>query len=391
MRKLIFSSFAMALLLLGCAKVEVSDTNKNAPGVIAFGSSYVGKATKATDATTATMQAATPGFYVYSYGTDGNIEAAISVGSAVMTNLAVSYNAPDWTYSGTPHYWPNVTNYKLHFFAYANATVSDWTNLLYSAGIVYPTFKYTCPQTYNAQTDLLFTSAYNKNEYVTKQKVQMEFKHALTKINFAGRTAASGYYTEITSISLLNVNQVGKFTYSEDVQEGDWSDVGTPYGSDVVYPIKTDVKVVYDAGIFFTNFRETNASLMLIPKNAATVKIKVEFVMYNASEQPISGTIVKYADIDASTAWTVGKNICYNLIFDPADLTGEYKKDENGYLLDAGGIQIEDEDGNPVTDPNDPKLVSPEKEKLVFIGTTPIEFEATVSAWDAETGVGGLW
>ncbi len=321
MKKIIFSCVAVATFALGCSKIEITDTNKDAPGAINF-TNYIGNVTKATDVTTPLALAGIGGFKVYGYATDKALASATTV-SLLMNNISVisADDGVNWTY--TPiQYWPVDSDNKVQFFIYANPASGALTNWSALTTSVKPSFDYTSPASSADQKDLLYASAYNENKHGTTDKVDLTFKHALTRINFAARTNKEGVHAKISSITLANVYEEGTFTYGAGNSTGSWSGVNTAFTNPITYPIKTTENVAYHSIDFAKNFQESNASLMLIPSNNSTITLQIKFTLYNTANQAITAEITKNATIDgSSSAWEIGKNICYNLILDDSSLT----------------------------------------------------------------------
>ena len=69
-----------------------------------------------------------------------------------MTDVKVTYSAPDWSLTGGTYYWPMTDN--LQFFAYGNPGTGALTYNQPAAGAIYPSITYTVADV-AAQTDLV--------------------------------------------------------------------------------------------------------------------------------------------------------------------------------------------------------------------------------------------
>lgn len=238
-RKLFLGLAALAALTItSCQKdLVINQIPEEQP--IGFGT-YVGRdaQTKASVVTTETMK--TEGFGVFAYYTAQNNFASTDTPN-FMYNQNVSWDETNgvWTYSPVK-YWPNNTNDKISFFAYApydeNSTTNNNTYLnlseLTATGV--PTVTYTVDTDVDNHIDVLFADNSNKQN-LTKQtvgeKINFEFKHALSRVGFTAQaivdnvTDASNSLANGTSIKINSITLNGNFYKSGtlDLSNGNWT------------------------------------------------------------------------------------------------------------------------------------------------------------------------
>ena len=198
MRKAIFTTLAAgAIILAGCTKTEVTEVSDSR--AISF-SNHVTNAVKSIDQ----LEDLTT-FYVYGAHTDGQ----------VFNGDAVSYSNGEWTYNPT-RYWDGTKSaYKFAAYTDDNKTVSN-VAFDYNRGHLTIT-DYTVNNSPTDGSDLLYAVGYDGADYVfdgtARSKVQLEFKHILSKVTFNFSKAAdlNGVEIEVSNIT-INADNKGTFT-----------------------------------------------------------------------------------------------------------------------------------------------------------------------------------
>lgn len=178
MKRYIFTAFALAAVVIGCTKSSIVDVPEVQNTPITF-ETYTGKTpvTKATEVNTAILQESTkaaPGFQVKAF--------LPSDGTNPHMNEPVWYNTntSGWEYEGTA-YWPN--DGKLNFVAYGlNATINFGDSETEGT--------YTVSSTVSEQEDLIVAVPQNTQAMPSEGKVELNFKHLLTRIGFTLKTTA---------------------------------------------------------------------------------------------------------------------------------------------------------------------------------------------------------
>lgn len=162
--------------------------------------------------TTSTLES--DGFGVYAYYTKSNDFSSIGeINGLVFNNRHFSYNSSssEWEQTGKAEFWPTATGDKLTFFAYA--PWSEWHNKIDVSGNV-PSIQYDnyvaqdlSVSELEKQRDILWgtntAGMAHKNvaatSYSTEGTVDMHFRHAVAKVNFAVRGSLSGENRNVIS------------------------------------------------------------------------------------------------------------------------------------------------------------------------------------------------
>lgn len=131
----------------------------------------------------------TQGFGVLAYntGTDTWPSQDNTYTPDFMYNQEVTYDDDEsnsWTYSPTK-YWPNETNNKISFFAYAPYDDSDENGITLSSNSTQgdPTLTYTLDDDIAKHVDVCFAVA-QKDKEKTAADINFAFYHALAKVGF---------------------------------------------------------------------------------------------------------------------------------------------------------------------------------------------------------------
>lgn len=222
-KSLVLLTAVTALALTSCSNDEVIDSQS--PMAIGF-DSYVGKTTRATDASKTNMQ------YINVYGYIGDATPV-----KVFDGTQVNYTNAQWTYSPL-QYWIAGKNY---FFTAVGSPVAQGNR------------KYT--YTWAADADLpsatagfcgtgtisMDNAAANGNEdvvyaYATKPtpetitkdpgKVEFVFHHALSRVRFTFHNAmeSSSYSINVKDVSIVNAFSNGNLTLGAETPE--WTNQG---------------------------------------------------------------------------------------------------------------------------------------------------------------------
>ena len=180
----------------------------------------------------------------------------------------------DWTYSPVK-YWPNNTNDRIKFFAYAPYNANGIT-LSGNTSTGYPTIEYKASTDITNQPDLMVAQL---GPLSKGSAVDFDFKHVLAKVQFSGDGTK-----EIKSIKIKNIKSKETLKFDGSTKEGySWTNQGTP--SDIT---------------------STNDYLFMIPQDASGKKVEVTF------EDGSSANLT----LPANHTWMAGKayNYQYQLI-----------------------------------------------------------------------------
>lgn len=312
-KKIFLAAMAMTVMA-ACNNDEV---NESIDAPIAF-DTYVGKQTRASQTTIDNLDA----FGIYAYVTANSP-------FQLMDNEKISKNESAWTYSNIK-YWPE--NDKVDFFAYAPYKAS-WTN--YSSAE--KAFSYSVPAEASAQEDLIAATAFGKDKTSNGGKVNLVFKHLLSRIGFSA-TLDKDYAPATVTVTGLEVLYKGgtidsqsKFTFagsgdSGDNEAGTWAtsaDTQLPDGATSGELISKDVVMTTSAQSLNT-FNEpataTDTYLMLLPQQveANDIQAKITYTITYTNPDAVV-TNVKTIDLPA-VAWIMGKAYTYNFVISQSEI-----------------------------------------------------------------------
>lgn len=156
-------------------------------------------------------------FFVEAYQTPNMAAGLAGINALGFMQAPVYLSGASWTYAPKKYYPTNGD--MVNFYAYHPIKDINLTGLTAAAGVV--SFTYTVPvkqDENNTSTDLLVSAALqNVSNGSSTTPVAFTFDHALSSATFSARnTNAAGselVYT-IESISLVGVDNTGKFTYN---------------------------------------------------------------------------------------------------------------------------------------------------------------------------------
>lgn len=220
----------------------------------------------------------TLGFGVFTYAKLGTFDS-INDKPDYYYNIGVYKPSSIWT-SSVNMYWPENTNYKLSFIAYAPYLTSDnGITLSPKTQAGYPLLTYFSNNNdITKQVDLCY-SLPQLNKTQAQGTIAFNFKHSLSKISFS----AKNYYDydtisgcKIKSIRLTNIINKGSILLNSNPS---WtpssliSDSGS-YLLSISNSMLRDLKLNLD----YQLVNQINACLMLIPQNIDISTSKLEVV-----------------------------------------------------------------------------------------------------------------
>ena len=311
--KTIFRTGLIALAVLGlssCAKeITVDQVNPDTP--IEFGT-YLGRAAQ-TKAGVAKLEDGTyglqkTGFGVYAYYTGQNSMGA-SATPNYMSNQLVEWKSSKWEYSPVK-YWPNNTNDKVSFYAYApyeDGADPNTTNISVpdNTATGEPAIGFTVNETVVDQTDLLYATALKDQTKPLKytEKTTFTFNHALSRVAFSVQlmadavngdttgstdddTTVSGTINDTeTTIAVTQVDLIGKFYNSGTLQlnGGTWTVLNAAESTDyTLASANFNNDVASKVTITDTALNKDDSYIMIIPKEfkeSDMIKIRVTYTV----------------------------------------------------------------------------------------------------------------
>lgn len=153
-----------------------------------------------------------------------------------MNGVKVERSGNDWMYA--PHrYWP--LGGAVDFFGYSPArSVGVSSFVVGSAAYNKVSIQYSATIDQQMQEDFLVASALDK----TASPVVVNFRHALSQIEFRARSTAHGVTFRIRGIELRNLDRAGTFTGTvatpgDGEMQWSWSDNTSPLEKTETYPL----------------------------------------------------------------------------------------------------------------------------------------------------------
>ncbi len=284
------------------------------------------------------------------------------------SNEAVTADGDKWV-PGSTRYWPELgSNKELSFYAiagftkansgseymiYADATPTAWTGARQPMVV-----GFTPNPDVTKQEDFLY-SVYNQKDAVDSDtKATMNFRHALSQIEFQAKNTSDHLYVTISGVAVGQVSASGNFTFPEESTDINWkwnkptsetdgstdtdaSDNTGNVGTWALNSTKEDYVVNFTAvpvnndgevvGLTRSSGYETGGNSLLLlphttPTNAwtgtATVDgtyIAVKCKIYNiAGASYVEGDVLLHdgwAVIPVSFTWNPGKRYIYTILF----------------------------------------------------------------------------
>ena len=229
----------------------------------------------------------------------------VAVADIASSGLGTAYMYKDytgkkgsWATTGDDIYWPLDEN--MEFFAYPTELKAN----VQAPGTGYPTFTYAIGAV-GAQTDLVVAHK-SVASVPTGGKLELTFKHILTRINFSYVPENAAYTYTVSNITINKVEgEDAIYTFAAD-DKGSWS-AGSNKNVDYVYPVLKDPVAADGAYALDTQ----DGSLMLLPQSVASKTISVTYKTEKDGHTYFEGT--KVVTLGESAKWDIGKNIRYKL------------------------------------------------------------------------------
>lgn len=226
------------------------------------------------------------------------------LGDAYMNGITYTGGQGKWaTTDGGIYYWPEGKN--VQFFGWYPIDMA-----LAKEATGYPTLAASIGATYDVQKDIVVAAT-----SVAKSgdgKVNLAFKHILTKINFSYKPEV-GYTYTITDLKITKVKGGNAtYTFAADAANGTWS-VGNA-DAEYAYPVfqgTTEVDGYYALD-------STDGSLMLLPQTLSGAEIVVSYTVTGAAGYTYTATDKAIA-ITGGLTWGIGKSVRYKLSLPAGD------------------------------------------------------------------------
>jgi hypothetical protein len=426
MKRTIFSLAAVALLAVGCAENSTTEVNpviKDDLNAIGF---EMGTSKTRTDISD--LEGDENGFKVFAIGADYG---------ELIENKVYKYTGSAWDWLDAEanwQKWPTAgsTDYPLSFYAYYPTTSAPNLNVASISPAVLINAQYQIAEDNEANlVDYLAANHTGVNARPANGKVKLDFKHILSKIDFAV-AAGPGVTVEVQSIKIHNIRKAGVFNYASLSWYGNAGDGDALGDNDFTYTYLKAADAVDNSAIVAAtdpvDINNVNGSLLLMPQDlddyawewndntpgyvpALSTDSYIE-VVYRVWETNGNEDVVGYGDSSNHPDWDTSETVHdpHDQTKHPADNTNLFVK--VGYELGGlwqmntaykyilklgdptktGGYLIEenfiDEDGNetdlPVISPGseDPY---PDVPDPIYPESDEIGFTVSTSTWDNET------
>lgn len=286
-------------------------------------------------------------FTVYAYRTETDITTStVNVIETYIHNLTVSKSEGIWTYQGA-FYWPGNPNDRLQFYGYAGDIVTDWILPDEESGDIenqHPKFTYTVAAEAEDQKDLITARELNKQEGSTDNEnagiIHLQFKHALTQINFSLKGQDPNLSYEVSEIKITDAASQGTYSFNQDkFIASDDSKTTYNYNTKTI-PLGQEEYLSFGHGNASIDAEsvEDNQALMLMPQ-AFTGSIEVTYTIKTKD----GGTVAQNKEAtvsfaDNGTVWEAGKKIRYNLTLPIGSSKIEFNADITGWEDPETGI-----------------------------------------------------
>lgn len=359
MKKILFVSAGVLLLLASCSKSETVDVNRDGDEI-----SFNIVANNATKAADIYCNNNLPSqFSVY----------AMSEGKTYIDgDLIVNKGENSWENQSGTRFWPDA---PVDFYAHVNAgNYFKWTPASEDGTAPASIVDFEVPTDVTAQNDLLYAVKKNQSKAVNAESqspVELNFRHALSQIVFNAKNTNANLYVEISGVRIMNVGNVntfafptadtdnniadadhdGSLSYTINYEDGSWGKWDGLTGGSAIYPVELGDNIVVEGNNALVDLT-TNATanneyngkaLLLLPQattawNPETVAnpgyegnesngtyFLVNCTIYNVSGEsfdesvdvPLWGTVTEHKEvaIPAAFNWEQGKKYTYTFVF----------------------------------------------------------------------------
>ncbi|MEY8708507.1 fimbrillin family protein [Bacteroides faecichinchillae] len=290
MKKLLLA-VATVMAITGCSQSEEFDAQGTNNEI------KVGTMVKKSPRAVVTDNTTFKSFTLSSFIVDNNQDYSIvGLGTAYMDEVSYTGIKGNWTTTDT-YYWPSDKN--IQFFGY-----SGGTNFAVSE-TGYPTLSFSIKGISSEQEDLV-VSAVNTGKPAENAKVDLSFKHILTKINFSYKPENNYTYT----ISKLKISGIkggdATYTFNADPVQGKWT-VGS---LDATYEYPITKGETASEGYYPLNSKD--GSLMLLPQSIADGAATI-LITYTATKGAYSYTATDKIIKIPESVWGIGQSVRYKL------------------------------------------------------------------------------
>ena len=205
MKKILFAALAAAFLATGCQKTEIINRVGDSIGF----STELGKITKASDANAEGMDnLKAQDFYVWAYNVADDPNTAVNDENQPYDNIIgikIEDEGENWITNEGEYYWPGKGK-ALKFFAVSGVQSKDAFVPVATSNTASITGFIVDPS--NPNTDLMVADFVQQTQEDSK-KVMMNFRHALSKVQFLFHTTSTTENVFVQNIVIKELNNTG--------------------------------------------------------------------------------------------------------------------------------------------------------------------------------------
>lgn len=396
MKKSLFFVALGAMALTSCSQDEVKHVNQDA---VTF-SVVADNASRGTMITTETIKE----FNVTAYLQ----EEFTSPSGAYTANGKVFMDAMNVTKDENGNWSPNVTKFwptegAINFYSYAPLTIASGVNF----AVDKQTIAYEVPTTCADQQDVLY--AFNSGLTKADKNVPVNFRHALSQIQFQAKNTKADLEVEIVDVRVVNVKnsgvltmpkiQTSSFLYNADPmvnRDTETDDTWGKWNLDAAvlksYPADMLNETTTLTGVVAKTLSKTTSPLLLMPQVLSPATIADNYMTFDGAFFAIKCKIYSiedgsktllwpksdgYAEVaipvtspdknaEGKPMWKQGKKYVYTFVFG-----------EGAGYIGPDGIEPDPSDpGVDPVDPNGPNTVDPNEPGDPVL--VPVTFTVTV-------------
>ena len=332
MKKILFVALAASLMAVGCQMTEIINPVGNPIGF----SAEMQKLTKAATADgEANLQ--TQNFKVWAYTAYTDVTNNVAPGTVYdkISALDVTYENPNW---GTvlQYYWPGADK-DLDFFAVSTGkfSLTEGAPTVTIAGMGGTlggrtlTVSGYAVNNDDANDDLMVAEFVRQNQGKNQKVVDLNFKHALSKVIFQFKTnsvEAKAPIVHVTDLSINDVVTTGTLTVKESSTTLTENSDGTRVAVDLEWTLaetKASIAESFTENNQLTTTAAPYVTKLLMPQGLNGKKLTVNYTI----TEPVEGAKPRAFSIDfdlsAATvnSWGINQAITYTIALSPNTIT----------------------------------------------------------------------
>ena len=321
MKKILFVALAATLLAAGCQKTEII----NRVGDAMTFSTEMGKLTKAEgDPTEGEINLRAQNFNVWAFYAYPDPINDIKVGDAYpeMSNLEVKWdNTNSKWYTEADYYWPGADK-SLDFFAVStdNTVTVEFTNPGDAEKTRTMTVKGYTVQHQTAEDDLMVAEFVRQHQGQNGKKVNLNFKHALSKVTFQFLTNDPAVSVVVTSLQVEGLTTNGTLTVTEmeDAVADDETRKKVSLGWTAAEALETKNFESAHDDLTLSATAQPFAEWLVMPQTLADKTVKIGYTIGTGDKaKSFTQIFALSGTANQLTAWEINQAITYTVNLSP--------------------------------------------------------------------------